>query len=156
MFIQWFPVRSYSFQDRSQKNFFMGRAVGVIKINMRDFVYLINLKGLGGGEGWWCLKHLPLRLWRLSVYLPITWFHFHSTDRSITEKWITRAKTLQSRDVNVLKHRNNFMKYFNSIIQKTIAETGQSPTCCMWGVSGKQIGATRDVVYGGEGGEGWI
>ncbi|XP_060851287.1 uncharacterized protein LOC132929745 [Rhopalosiphum padi] len=54
-------------------------------------------------------------------------------DRAIVDKWITRVKTLQSKDVNVLKHRNNFLKYFMGIIKRTIAETGQSPACCMWG-----------------------
>lgn len=57
------------------------------------------------------------------------------TDRDISEKWMARAKTLQGRDVNVLKHRNNFTKYLLGLIRDTIAETGQTPTCCAWGVS---------------------
>ncbi|XP_050527919.1 uncharacterized protein LOC126898015 [Daktulosphaira vitifoliae] len=54
-------------------------------------------------------------------------------ERAICEKWISRAKSLQSRDVNVLKHRNNFMKYFLGLIKQSIAESGQTPSCCKWG-----------------------
>jgi hypothetical protein len=71
---------------------------------------------------------------------------FHSTDRAISEKWISRAKSLQGRDVKVLKHRNNFMKYFLGLIRQTISETGQSPTCCGWGVSGS-ANRLKHVIY---------
>lgn len=57
------------------------------------------------------------------------------TDRSISEKWLARAKTLQGRDVNVLRHRNNFMKYFLGLMKEVAVESGETPRCCKWGVS---------------------
>lgn len=68
-----------------------------------------------------------------------------TTDRAISEKWITRAKSLQSREATVLKHRNNFMKYFLGIIRQTISETGQSPGCCTWGVSTRRRPETYPI-----------
>lgn len=56
-------------------------------------------------------------------------------DFEVCEKWITRAKKLQSRDKNVLKNRNAFVKYLVGLIRETLELTGDSPSCCLWGVS---------------------
>ncbi|VVC27237.1 Hypothetical protein CINCED_3A005637 [Cinara cedri] len=76
----------------------------------------------------------------------------YKRDRAICEKWIARAKSLQGKDVNVLRHRNNFMKYFLGLMRQTIAETGQSPGCCAWdrpepGVFDKQIPPPKPLPY---------
>lgn len=42
----------------------------------------------------------------------------------------------------MLRHRNKFVKYFINLMKEMVAETGQTPRCCKWGVSTAADGRT--------------